>query len=214
MAICYEKLNLWSEAYLLRKEIIKYFSEQYEPYREGGPKHSELPNREEISISSLYAKAVYDLAILCKNIKNYEGAIILLEPAILLRQILPVDSRPNTIEMQKELDIIRELSERPHRESIDVGHDYRICNNCEKIIKNMDSCTACFKVSYCNADCQLEDWSFHKPFCYVCISCDTPLDRDSKIMRCSKCKKAKYCNVECQKKDWKDHKNKCLPVDK
>jgi hypothetical protein len=92
---------------------------------------------------------------------------------------------------------------------IDSGCDFLLCNHCMKISDDMKFCTGCVKAWYCNEECQLADWTKHKPHCYVCQLCDKVLSHIVPFPHCSICKKTYYCGEECQKEHWKDHKDVC-----
>lgn len=187
---CYKQLNQWNEALACCKESVEYILERH------GNKHIK------------YATAIWTLADFYVKFKKYPNAIPLLTEAfIIYKSSLGNSSR--TIKIGKDLGAAIDLSQNPHRESIDVGHMFRMCNHCSNIKEGMETCIGCCCVWYCNKECQLADWERHKQQCCVCFQCDTPINRDSKIMKCSACKKTKYCNRECQKLDWKKHKEIC-----
>jgi tetratricopeptide (TPR) repeat protein len=192
---CYEKLNKWDESISYCRQLVKC------NIVANGTNHPE------------YATAINSLATKYAQLKCFEQAIPLFESAIIIFQKTYGDQGVITAAAIKHLALVRELAQRSHRESINAEHYYCMCNTCEKIVENMDSCTACYKVSYCDKDCQLKDWPNHKLSCHVCLQCDTVLSRDSTILRCSTCKKVKYCNVECQKAHWKEHKKSCVPIE-
>jgi hypothetical protein len=64
--------------------------------------------------------------------------------------------------------------------------------------------SGCFRVSGCNAECQLQHGPRTSPsaikVCYLCGKIPT------KGMQCSRCKKAKYCTAECSKAHWSQHR--------
>lgn len=192
MALCHLKLNQFNEMFVLYKEAVDSHRNIY------GDKNPE------------YAIPLSNLAVFYSSLKQYERAAPLYEETLSLCQEAFGDKNYRTIAAAQGLNLTRKNIENPHRELIDSTHSFRMCNTCEKIVEGMEICPACCKVWYCNAECQLKDWSNHKPSCHVCIQCDTPIDRDFKILRCSTCKKAKYCDVECQKKHWKEHKPACM----
>jgi hypothetical protein len=93
-----------------------------------------------------------------------------------------------------------------NRDTIDVGHEYCMCNQCSKVKEKMERCTGC-RVWYCDKECQLQHWATHKPLCNVCLHCDAVL---TKLRHCSRCLKAKYCGAECSRAHWSEHKKNCV----
>jgi hypothetical protein len=189
----YPRLNLWTEALKCINESIELTFGLYGDN------------------CLLYALSIYHYAMFHFNLKQYEEAISRFEKAhvIFVKEYGLKDK--NTIEASEFIAKTREHLLNPHRELIEVNHNFRMCSSCKIIKEDMDSCTACFKVSYCDKDCQLKDWPNHKSSCRVCLQCSNILDRDSNILRCSRCKKVQYCSEECQKIHWKEHKLACIP---
>ena len=195
IAMCRRKLNQWNKAIDLMKEAIELIGNKC------GKNHT------------LYGIALYNLASIYSDLKRYEDALPLLEE-ILLSHGGTITVNSEEVGINKFLRATKQNILNSHRESINVGHQYRMCNTCKTVIENMDSCTGCYKVSYCNNECQLKDWLEHKPSCSVCMHCSMVIDRDIKILRCSACKNAKYCNLTCQLAHWKDHKDICKTMKK
>ena len=40
-----------------------------------------------------------------------------------------------------------------------------LCGHCRKEAPKKNTCTKCLRVRYCGAECQREDWKFHKRIC-------------------------------------------------
>jgi tetratricopeptide (TPR) repeat protein len=192
IAMCRRKLNKWNEAIKLMKEAIDLIK----------------VNCKDGNKNPLYGISLYNLASIYSDLKAYQKALPLLEEIVAV-QGETLLANDQIVGANKFLSMIKENISNLHPESIQVDHTYRLCNTCKTVVNDMDACTGCFKVYYCNAECQLKDWLNHKPSCSVCMECEKVLDRDSKILRCSACKNAKYCNLTCQLADWKDHKDVC-----
>src|SRR6185369_6877870 len=94
-----------------------------------------------------------------------------------------------------------------NRLPIDVGHLFRMCNQCGTVKEDMLTCDGCNRAWYCNTDCSGKHWPTHYAQCDVCIECGTVL---TKIQRCKRCKKTKYCGADCQKAHWSQHKKECV----
>lgn len=152
-----------------------------------------------------YGDVLIHLSSLYYNLKQYEKACVLMEEALTIKN---VDKQT----VETKLTEIREKARIVHRESLEVGHMYRICNECDTITENMDICNGCCRAWYCNKECQLRHWPTHKPLCVVCMNCDKPLNRDTILLRCSLCNSAKYCDEECLKANLEEHKKTCNPT--
>jgi len=189
IAICHETLLQWNEAVVCHKEYVERSASLH------GINHPE------------YATGLFSFACLYSNLKQYEEAIPLYEQALVIRKKIFGDRHESTVRTLKALNGARQNAQESIRGLINVGHDFRMCNQCGVVKEHMDVCKACIRVWYCDADCQLQHWSTHKPQCNVCFWCGTTL---AKQLRCKCCKIAKYCGVECQKADWVDHKKDCV----
>jgi tetratricopeptide (TPR) repeat protein len=97
----------------------------------------------------------------------------------------------DVIRLQKCLEDVNELIKDRSSGELDTDHNFRLCNHCEMIMEGMMFCTGCMKAWYCNEECQLADWTKHKPNCYVCQLCDTIVYHDplpeSGLLYCSRC---------------------------
>lgn len=191
MGKCHIELEQWNEAFACCKETVDYNIELR------GKKHPD------------YADAAWILADFYIRFKRYMDALpLLLEVLSIFKQSYGADHLLFG-NIHKALKKTVRLAKEPHREKIEVGHMFRMCDQCSKIKENMEICSGCCCVWYCDSECQLAHWKKHKPQCFVCFCCDVPLDRDSTILRCSSCKVTHYCSPDCQEKDWKRHKQVC-----
>lgn len=185
MALCHKELHQWNEAHAALKEC--------------------LLNKSKLKESG-QATILYTLGGVYASLKQYEKDLPLLEESASIQE---AQKYLNIKVMREELAVIREQARNPLRETIDVGHEYRMCNHCERIKNDSRPCGGCYKVFYCDEECQHAHWATHKPDCHVCFQCSTPLDRKANILRCSACKKAMYCNLTCQLAHWEGHKADC-----
>ena len=200
MDLCHRSLNQWDRAYEICMEDLRIAIDKYG------------------DLSLRYSDVLCSLSCIYAKFKQYELAIVTLKKGINIRKqqkeatnVKTVDSK--IAKSEADLEILHERSRIVHREDIDVGHMFRMCNECEKIKHDMDVCNGCCKAWYCNTECQLKHWPTHKKLCTVCFNCDKRLDRDAAtFLRCSKCKAIKYCGKECQNEDWKEHKQTCFQI--
>jgi tetratricopeptide (TPR) repeat protein len=188
MAICHQKLHQWNEAIALKKEGV----EHHHTLR--GSNHPE------------YAAALNNLAVLFAKLKQYEEAIPRFEEALSVFQRFYGPEHQTTLKVARRLAAARELAQHSCRDLIDVGHGFRMCNQCGNVKEKMDKCNGCARAWYCDTDCQLKHWPTHQPLCNVCFHCGKVL---TNILHCPRCKKAKYCNSECQRAHWRGHKKDC-----
>ena len=151
--------------------------------------------------------ALWNLAVLFADLKQYEEAIPRFEEALAIRQKVFGDQHERTVDVAKALASARLLAQQSNRHLINPGHEFRMCNQCGTIKEHMSKCDGCNRAWYCGPDCQLQHWPTHKPRCEVCLHCDTVL---TKVLYCSRCKKGKYCNAGCFKAHWSEHKKDCV----
>jgi tetratricopeptide (TPR) repeat protein len=190
MALCHEELHQWNEAIACQKEGIE-------------------KSRKIVSASDpSYGTLVRNLAATFLHLKQYEEAIPRLEEALAIFKHAYGAQHPRTVETAATLDAARRHAKLPARHLIDVGHEFRLCNQCGTVREHMNKCDGCNRVWYCGRDCQLLHWPTHKPLCNVCLRCDTVL---TKPLQCSRCNKGKYCDAECFKAHWSEHKKECAP---
>jgi tetratricopeptide (TPR) repeat protein len=188
MAECHEKLHEWNEAVALKKEVVEHVRNLH------GTNHP------------CYATALGNLAVLFYNLKQYEEAIACWEEKLPIYQRVYGDKHESTVNVVKDLASARQLSQQPNRHQIDVGHFFRMCSQCDAVKEDMERCSGCNRVWYCNPDCQLLHWPTHKLQCDVCQNCNKVL---TKIKRCARCLHAKYCDDVCQDIQWHQHKKEC-----
>ncbi len=190
MGICHEQLQQWSKAVACYKEAVEHSCNLH------GTNYPE------------YATALYNLARLFADLKQYEEAITRLEQALTVRQRVFGDQHDRTVETAEELTEVRHLAAQSDRGTIDVGHNFRMCSCCGAVSEAINTCP-CIRAWYCNADCQLQHWPAHKPHCTVCFQFSTVL---TKVLHCSRCKQAKYCDAACQTAHWTVHKECVAPT--
>ncbi len=154
--------------------------------------------------ASEYATALYNLARLFADLKQYEEAIPRMEEVLAIEKRVFGDQHERTAQTAKQLAMVRQLAAQSDRGAIDVGHNFRMCSWCGAVSEAINTCP-CVRAWYCNADCQLQHWPTHKPQCRVCFYCSTV----TKVKRCSRCQIAKYCNAACQTEHWGEHKTAC-----
>jgi tetratricopeptide (TPR) repeat protein len=189
MAICHKRLHQWNEAVACHKEAVEHRRNLH------GTNHPR------------YATALTNLAYLFDELKQYEEAIPRYEEALVICKRVFGDQHEHTVALAQRLAAARQRVEQPNRDTIDVGHEFCMCNQCGKVKEKMEWCTGCRRVWYCDKECQLQHWATHKPLCNVCLHCDAVL---TKIRRCSRCLKAKYCGAECSRAHWSEHKKDCV----
>jgi tetratricopeptide (TPR) repeat protein len=185
MTFCHKGLHQWIEAVACSKEYVEHSRNLH------GTSHPE------------YATALHNLGVLLCDLKQYEEDIPRCEEALTIRQSVFGDKHEHTLMIVKELADARHWAQQSNRHLLDVGHEFRMCNQCGAVKEHMSKCDGCNRAWYCGPDCQLQHWPTHKPRCEVCLHCDTVL---SKSLHCSRCKKGKYCNAECFKAHWSEHK--------
>ena len=191
LATCHTKLYQWNEAVACYKESVEHSRNVH------GANHPE------------YATNLYNLAFLFAQLKQYEEAIPRYEEALVIHQRVFGNQHQLTVDLAKHLADARQKAKQTRREQIDVGHMYRMCNQCGNVAETVEVCDGCARAWYCDADCQLQHWPTHKPLCNVCLQCNKCL-YGTVIMRCARCKQAKYCDVDCQKAHWTEHKKECV----
>jgi hypothetical protein len=189
MAVCHQCLDQWNEAVACSKEVVEHLRNLH------GTNHPE------------YATSLNNLAVLFDQLKQYEEAIPRYQEALIIYQRVFGDQHEHTVALAQRLAAARQRVEQPNRDTIDVGHEHCMCNQCSKIKEKMEWCTGCRRVWYCDKECQLQHRATHKPLCNVCLHCDAVL---TKMKRCSRCLKAKYCDAECSKAHWSEHKKDCV----
>jgi tetratricopeptide (TPR) repeat protein len=185
MAICHKGLHQWNEAVASYKEAVEHRRNLY------GTDHPR------------YATSLSNLAVLFDKLKQYEEAIPRYQEALIIYQRVFGDQHEHTVALAQRLAAARQRVEQPNRDTIDVGHEHCMCNQCGKIKEKMEWCTGYRRVWYCDKECQLQHWATHKPLFNVCLHCDVML---TKIKCCSRCLKVKYCGTECSKAHWSEHK--------
>lgn len=194
MALCHQKLQQWTEATTCFEECIEY-------------------NHEFHIDSSDHATTLWNFGNFYFQLGQYRYAIPILEEGISIWKTILGEQHEITIYKIKTLAELQESLQSPHYEAI-TGYKFKMCSECGEVKENMEFCTGCSKVWYCNKECQLKDWTIHKPECHVCMKCNIVLNRDAEILKCPCCKKTKYCNSECQKEDWTDHQKTCSQKEK
>lgn len=229
MAQCYEKLHIWDQSYVCRKECVAAALAIL------GPNHQ------------IYVKYLTDFAFFHTKLRQFTTALSLFDDATALignvrgenAGLMRSVAKMRTFLASKDFDV--------------VGHPFRMCNKCCKVDKiernfcsgcckvwycnadcqrqdwplhkehcgvhvqctycgkfgRMDMCRGCSKAWYCGADCQLQHWEAHKADCSVCIVCSQTMEHPKKIQYCSCCKEAKYCGAECQLQHWSEHRKDC-----
>jgi tetratricopeptide (TPR) repeat protein len=188
-AFCHQRLHQWNEAVACYKDSVEHRCIIL------GTNHPE------------YATTLYNLALLFDELKQYEEAIPRYEGALLIYQRVYGDQHQRSVRLAQYLATARQRVGHPNRDTIDVGHEHRMCNQCGKIKEKMEWCTGCRRTWYCDKECQQQHWATHKPLCHVCLHCDAVL---TDIKRCSRCLKAKYCGPGCSRADWSEHKKDCV----
>jgi len=193
MACCHLKREEWNDALACFKECLGYSYKRY------GPDHRE------------YASLLDNLAEAYTNLKQYEEAIPCFEQALAIEERLLGKYHRCPVHIRNRLADARVKAKHPQRYLIDVGHDYRMCNQCSHVEEHMSKCDGCSRVWYCNRECQLLHWPTHKLQCNVCQNCSKVLNT---VKRCGCCKEAKYCDAVCQDICWHQHKLECVRRDK
>ncbi len=123
MASCHEKLQQWREAVACRKEVVEHNRNL------AGTSHPD------------YAITLNNLATLLFSLKQYEEAIARYEEALPIFQSVFGEQHPITVQVTNSLALPRQHAQQPHRGLINVGHDYRMCNQCGKVVKHMSECS-------------------------------------------------------------------------
>jgi hypothetical protein len=141
------------------------------------------------------------------DMRQYELALESMQPML---SLLATESIPDKVMDASILRLYRmqeqafQLVSRD-RATIDPPSEWRMCNHCSVIEKDMKWC-ACHAAWYCNETCQHADWLAHKPSCVQCAGCGTIYPA---MARCSRCKMVHYCSPECSKAHWPQHKVDC-----
>jgi hypothetical protein len=140
------------------------------------------------------------------NLKQYEEAIPRLEEVLAIERRVFGDQHQITVDTAKALAEARQLAAQSHRGAIDVGHNFRMCSLCGAVSEMINTCP-CVRAWYCNAECQLQHWLTHKPYCSVCFYCRTLL---TKVMHCSRCKQASTATQHARRHTGeREHKRDC-----
>lgn len=187
-AICYHKLKQWPEAFRL------YMSAAEAARDNLGQIHCK------------HATVRTNMALFLRDMKQYELALKWFDQVLAITEELYDEQDPCYLRVLADIAETKQLIAIADRGSINVGHDFRMCNWCSTISDRVNTCP-CVRAWYCDAECQLNDWPAHKPNCNVCMVCDKFLDT---VLRCSRCKRGKYCGPECSKADWLEHKKDCV----
>jgi tetratricopeptide (TPR) repeat protein len=188
MGACHEKLQQWVEAVACYKEAVE--------------QHRNLHSNNHPE----YATTLFNLAVVFARLKQYEEAIPRMEEALAIHQRVYGGQHERTVQIAKDLAMVRQLAAQSNRDAINVGHNFRMCSWCGAVSEIIFTCP-CDRAWYCNTDCQLQHWPTHKLHCSVCFYCSTLL---TKVKRCSRCQIAKYCNAACQTAHWGEHKKDCV----
>jgi tetratricopeptide (TPR) repeat protein len=196
MDVCHRELDHWDQAYLIRRESLEIIRKTF------GEESLE------------YAHSLSAMAYIHADMKQFELSCVMFQKSIDIWKRTGERDNEKIIKAEKDLAHMLKQALIVHRENIDVGHAFRICNQCETVSDALEICPACCRAWYCGAECQYKHWPIHKPLCYVCFRCGKVLNRDDIFLRCSRCKTTKYCGSECQKDDWNEHKKTCIPITK
>ena len=99
---------------------------------------------------------------------------------------------------------------KPDDETTDQRHK---CSSCGKASESLKQCVRCRKVSYCDRNCQQNDWPRHKSTCGDtiairdrCAFCGTT---SHKLKKCTGCRRVFYCDRNCQAAHRSTHKAAC-----
>lgn len=190
IALCHQKLNKWHEAINSFEECIKY--------------------NIELGIDNTldHATTLWNFGHLYVQLGQYRDALPLLKDGLYIVQENLGENHDLSIYKSKILTDFVKIVEEPHHGPV-IGDKFRMCNNCTKIQQNLDYCSGCCRTWYCNQECQLKDWLYHKFECYVCMNCNLVLEKPAEILKCQQCKNAKYCSIGCQEVDLENHKECC-----
>jgi tetratricopeptide (TPR) repeat protein len=159
MASCHQGLHQWNEAVACCKEAVEHHRILH------GTNHPH------------YAATLTltNLAFLFNQLKQYEEAIPRYEEALAIFQRVFGDQHEKTVGLAQRLVAARQLVVQPNRDTIDVGHEHCMCNQCGKIKEKMEWCTGCRRVWYCDKECQLQHWAAVQ--CLPALRCGVDQDQ-------------------------------------
>jgi hypothetical protein len=130
------------------------------------------------------AFALNNLGVSLSQLKQCEEAIPLFEEAVPIFQRVCGDQHPISVRVRTYLAGAHRCATHPQRGQIKAS-EYRMCNQCGKVLQHMSECSGCARVWYCDTDCQLLHWLKHKP-----LQCDAVLTVNR---YCSRCNNATSC---------------------
>ncbi len=128
LACCHQRLHQWNEAVACYKEVVELARNLY------GTNHPE------------YATMLVNLGLLFHDLKQYEEASPRYEEALIIYQRVYGDQHDSTVRLVKCLAAARQRVTQPNRDTINVGHEHCMCNQCGKIKEKMEWCTGCRRV--------------------------------------------------------------------